>query len=142
MTYAFISTPYTCHFLSHLDYACCHSASVEVIKVLIGANPSAPAWPDNNGWLPIHVSCRIGASEEVLRLLLSVYPSSLWSKTKKGSTPLICAQKNGDKSGHIVNFLENATKSDQNHLKKDKEMNQHDMIGVVEPMVTSRALGA
>ena len=65
-----------------------------------------------------------------------------WVKYKERQNASHLCSKNWDKSGHIVNFLENATKSDQDHLKKYKDTKQRNMIGVVEKIITSRDLGA
>lgn len=43
---------------------------------------------EKNGWLPIHVACKHGASFLVVQRLLDAYPESIYCRTLKGSTPL------------------------------------------------------
>ena len=62
-------------------------------RALLQAFPAGASIADRNGWLPLHVACRIGESPKVIEELLNAFPESIGSKTNKGSTPLACALK-------------------------------------------------
>ncbi len=49
---------------------------------------SALSKPDSNYFLPLHVAASKGASEEILRLLLSLYPESSIMTTANGDLPI------------------------------------------------------
>jgi ankyrin repeat protein len=81
-----------------LHYACSHSAPVGVVRQLLKSFSGGAAIGDKNGWYAIHVACRVGESPEVIDELIKAYPDGIAERTKKGSTPLMCAHKHEGKA--------------------------------------------
>lgn len=89
-----------------LHYACCNDVSVEVIKSLLEAFPEGASVRDDMGWLPVHVACSSGASLDVIKMLLCADPKTIVSKTKKQSTPLMCAKQGSSHNmAEVLTFL-------------------------------------
>lgn len=82
-----------------LHYALSNGATEEIVEeLMIAAEESCGdnfdgkreicSVADFNGWLPIHVACFMGASANVISILMKAYPEGGEMKTKKNSTPL------------------------------------------------------
>jgi ankyrin repeat protein len=79
-----------------LHYAICTRAPAKVMQQLLEAYPEGAKVQDFNGWLPFHVGCSYGMSDEVFACLYRCYPGSIHVTTKRGSlTPIDCAQRSG-----------------------------------------------
>jgi ankyrin repeat protein len=57
------------------------------IDALLHTYCRGAATRDKNGWLPIHVACKSGASFLVIQRLLDAHPEAIHCRTLKGSTP-------------------------------------------------------
>ncbi|CAJ1966583.1 unnamed protein product [Cylindrotheca closterium] len=75
-----------------MHYACKNPKMDSIVGDLLKAHPGAALVKDQQGFLPIHVACRVGQSVDTIRLLISTAPESKKKKTKKGSTPYMCAK--------------------------------------------------
>jgi Ankyrin repeats (3 copies) len=95
-----------------LHYACKDQKNSETsTRLLIRAYPEGAMVADDSGFLALHVACRYGQSLNVIRMLIRASPESLHMQTKKGSTPLACAQGNkcgmrDEISGILERFLD------------------------------------
>jgi ankyrin repeat protein len=91
-----------------LHYACKDSMNgVENVRQLLKVFPEAAQVADHNGFIPLHVACRRGESIPMIRILIRAAPNSIFTKTKKGSTPLSCArQVKGGAREELVGMLE------------------------------------
>lgn len=67
------------------------------------SDDSAPIW--GVGWLPLHVACYYGVSDQVLQLLLQKSPSSIFCKTTQGLLPIHVACIAMEKSKHLIPTL-------------------------------------
>ncbi len=101
-----------------VHYACAHEVPSTTLELLLREFPESCKIGDQNGWLPLHVACRRGVSLYELELLLDCYPSSVNSLTKKGSSPIMCAEK-GNSRHHeeMVQFLEDYIKRSEKNEK-------------------------
>jgi len=70
-----------------LNLACCHSASYEVIQMLLKAFPKSAALRSRFGWLPLHEACHKQASLEVLNALIEAHPPSMYERDYMNNTP-------------------------------------------------------
>lgn len=92
--------------ITPLHYACEHKPSVEVIKTLLTANPSAlERRQEPGGQLPLHAACTWGASPEVVRALLTALPSCAEMKDFLSNLPLHCACYSGADTAVIESLL-------------------------------------
>lgn len=91
-----------------LHYACKDHAGGEAsTRLLLRAYPEGALVADDSGFLPLHVACRYGTSLAVIRMLIRAAPESMLAKTKKGSTPMVCARTSkGGLGEEIVGILE------------------------------------
>jgi ankyrin repeat protein len=64
---------------------------VEIIEYLIDQNPEWLPSRDQDGFLPLHVACRRGASFTVVQSLANRYKASVKSVTPVGDLPLFLA---------------------------------------------------
>ena len=71
-------------------------ASPGAVDILSDSGAATKA--DENGSIPLHYACAYGASEEVLKILLRVIPTSTTAKDIKGRTPLHFALGNADRA--------------------------------------------
>mmetsp|Transcript_13310 Transcript_13310/g.31341 ORF Transcript_13310/g.31341 Transcript_13310/m.31341 type:complete len:484 (-) Transcript_13310:117-1568(-) len=60
-----------------LHEACKQNPPLDLVEALIEANAMAVMVKGNSGYLPIHYACAHGASIELIRFLLSIYPEGL-----------------------------------------------------------------
>ena len=68
-----------------LHHAVC--SAPEVIQFIIEANKLALQKPNNSGYLPIHIACRLSAKTNVIKTLHENYPEGIKVKTSKGFSP-------------------------------------------------------
>ncbi len=71
-----------------LHLVCRNYAPLDIVKLLVDANPNALDWEDEFGWLPLHYACHHGINEQVVNLLVSQNASSVNVTDKKGRNPL------------------------------------------------------
>mmetsp|Transcript_26351 Transcript_26351/g.39048 ORF Transcript_26351/g.39048 Transcript_26351/m.39048 type:complete len:477 (-) Transcript_26351:70-1500(-) len=82
-----------------LHYALSNGATKEIVEELLdaacqayGSNANGRreicSVADFNGWLPIHVACFMGASPQVIAVLVKAFPEGVAMATRKNSTPL------------------------------------------------------
>lgn len=71
-------------------------ASATTVAIL--SDSGAAGCADENGSLPLHYACAYGATERVLKILLSVIPTSTTAVDFKGRTPLHFAMGNADRA--------------------------------------------
>lgn len=82
--------------ITPLHYACEQNPSVEVIRALVNADPSAlRRRQEPGGQLPLHAACTWGASTDVIKLLLSACPDSADACDFLSNLPLHCACYSG-----------------------------------------------
>ena len=92
--------------ITPLHYACEHKPSVEVIKTLIAAHPTAlERRQEPGGQLPLHAACTWGASSDVVRVLLSALPSCAEMKDFLSNLPLHCACYSGADTAVVESLL-------------------------------------
>jgi ankyrin repeat protein len=95
-----------------LHYACkekdTQNGEQKSARHLIQSYPGGALVSDTNGFLPLHVACRCGTSLTVIRMLIQASPESMFAKTKKGSTPAICAKQHSDGGfqANVIGILE------------------------------------
>jgi hypothetical protein len=65
---------------------------------------------DKNGYLPVHVACSRHCSPQKLRMLLKVYPDSLYARTQKGEMPLDLALKKATKNHPNIALIDDLQK--------------------------------
>jgi len=91
------------NFMSHADNtgaipfhtACRNEAPVEILDLLLHAQPGALTVTDNSGFLPLHSACRTAAPVEILKFLLQRDPASVQVRDNAGALPLhrLCGSK-------------------------------------------------
>ncbi len=77
---------------------------VEDVQALIDKYPDAVKEKGLNGYLPLHVAIRKGASMEVVQLLINEYPDAAKAKDNHGKLPLHLAVLN-DASAEVIQLL-------------------------------------
>jgi hypothetical protein len=92
--------------ITPLHYACENHPSVEVIRTLIQANPSAlERRQEPGGQLPLHAACTWGASADVIQVLLSALPTCAEMKDFLSNLPLHCACYSGADTKVVESLL-------------------------------------
>lgn len=82
--------------ITPLHYACEQNPTVEVIRALVNADPSAlRRRQEPGGQLPLHAACTWGASIDVIKLLLSACPDAAEACDFLSNLPLHCACYSG-----------------------------------------------
>lgn len=82
--------------ITPLHYACEQNPSLELIRALVNADPSAlRRRQEPGGQLPLHAACTWGASIDVIKLLLSACPDSAEACDFLSNLPLHCACYSG-----------------------------------------------
>eukprot|EP00804_Cyclotella_cryptica_P027407 CCRYP_008829-RD/>CCRYP_008829-RD protein AED:0.09 eAED:0.09 QI:2581/1/1/1/0.57/0.5/8/904/1000 len=85
--------------ITPLHYACEQNPTVEVIRALVSADPSAlRRRQEPGGQLPLHAACTWGASVDVIRVLLSACPDSAEACDFLSNLPLHCACYSGSET--------------------------------------------
>lgn len=74
-----------------LHYAISNHASMNIIHTLIKTCRSSSCAADNLGWTPLHVAANTARSTEMVETLIEFGVETVVSRTKKGNTPLMCA---------------------------------------------------
>ena len=64
----------------------------EIVRLL--SDTGAAELPDEGGMIPLHYAAAYGTSQQVLEVLLEVYPASLTKTENKGRNPLHLAMVN------------------------------------------------
>jgi len=80
------------------DYDDNEEDGMTALKILIRTNPSSVRAADHRGWLPIHVASSCSSRKgmgRVLKVLLEVWPQSIYAKTEKESDALDCVEMAG-----------------------------------------------
>jgi hypothetical protein len=70
------------------------SNNTNTVDAILMANPSSVFVEDRHFNTPLHVACRSGASMDVIRHLLIIYPEALTKRNFHGLTPLDVARNN------------------------------------------------
>ena len=81
---------------------------VDIVESLIHCSEETVAWPDINGWIPLHNACVCGASGKVLKVLVKAYPGGTVAQDKRMRTPL-----------HLAFFRKDAHENDKMNLRVD-----------------------
>jgi hypothetical protein len=134
--------------ITPLLFACEHNPSVELIKALIKANPSAlKRRQDPGGQLPIHAACTWGASFGVIDLLLSADPSMAEEQDFLSNLPLHCACYSGAETSIIRALLRVYPQSvwPRNHqgssavdiVKRLSHPNRREVLGLLDMTMKS-----
>jgi len=105
-----------------LHYACKDPVGGESsTRLLLRAYPEGAMVADDSGFLPLHVACRYGTSLSVIRMLIRAAPESMLRKTKKGSTPMVCAKTSkGGLGEEIVGILERCAEESLDRTNETK----------------------
>jgi hypothetical protein len=74
-----------------LHYAISNHASMLVIHSLISVCRATACAVDNLGWTPLHVAASTARSTEMVETLIEAGVETVVSRTRKGNTPLVCA---------------------------------------------------
>ena len=89
-----------------LHEACKQCPPLDVVETLIDANEKAVTVKGNSGYLPIHYACAHGASIELIRLLLSIYPKGVQvTDEDEGILPLHLACIHGTTEEDVYMYL-------------------------------------
>lgn len=89
-----------------IHYSCKNPGMEPVVTRLLQRYPRSADVADKQGFLPLHVACRSGVSVAMIRLLVATSPGTTQKKTKKGSTPCMCAKvMKGDHQQEIVDIV-------------------------------------
>jgi ankyrin repeat protein len=64
---------------------------VEILEYLVGQNHELISSLDPDGWLPLHVACRRGASFPIVQSLVNLNKASIKSVTSEGDLPIFLA---------------------------------------------------
>jgi ankyrin repeat protein len=64
---------------------------VEIVEFLVSRNPAFFSSRDQDGLLPLHVACHLGAAFTIVRALVYLYKASDKSVTPGGDLPLFLA---------------------------------------------------
>ena len=92
--------------ITPLHYACEQNPSVEVIRALVNADPSAlRRRQEPGGQLPLHAACTWGASTDVIKLLLSACPDSADACDFLSNLPIHCACYSGSDTLVVKSLL-------------------------------------
>lgn len=90
-----------------LHYAISNHASLSIIETLIKTCRSCACAVDNLGWTPLHVAANTARSSKMVEALVASAVETVVSRTKKGNTPLMCANMSGGPfRGPIVSILD------------------------------------
>jgi hypothetical protein len=89
-----------------LHEACRYLAPVDTIEVLIDANEEAVRTKGHSGFLPLHFAYASGASEDVIKLLVSIHPDAIQAADDDSHTlPLHLASKMGASEEAFMTLL-------------------------------------
>lgn len=101
-------------------------------QVEILSDSGAAAKADENGSLPLHYACAYGATEDVLKILLRVIPTSTAAVDIKGRTPLHFALGNADRatSPAVVQLLLEKTPGVANETDDEGQLPVHLLAAV------------
>eukprot|EP00536_Pseudo-nitzschia_multiseries_P004495 jgi/Psemu1/253683/estExt_Genewise1Plus.C_740119 len=72
----------------HLICKLTNNPPTDIINEIVRSAPEVASWTDSHMWLPLHHACINGASTEVLKLLIGVYPGGKSSRDAHNRTPL------------------------------------------------------
>lgn len=87
-----------------LHLACALHPTLEVISVLLDANPDATAHKSGTGLIPLHIAAGRNASNAVLRLLLQHDPGSIHGQDRNSQTAIHYACRQ-DVNHEVVHLL-------------------------------------
>lgn len=70
-----LAYPYDAHYqqesdLTPMHLVCLYRAPLDLVELLIDANPSALVAQDSEGWTPLHLTILYGGNEETVKLLI------------------------------------------------------------------------
>jgi len=104
-----------------LHAVCEGEPTLQVVQLLVNANPKALTTQDSWGDTPLHMACGNGASLEVIEYLAHQSPETCGIQNKDGETPLdFC--KETDQSEDVINLLAKLTpQSDSNDSKMTQQ---------------------
>mmetsp|Transcript_12830 Transcript_12830/g.19456 ORF Transcript_12830/g.19456 Transcript_12830/m.19456 type:complete len:828 (+) Transcript_12830:242-2725(+) len=107
-------------------------ASPGAVDIL--SDSGAATMADENGSLPLHYACAYGASEEVLKILLRVIPTSTTAMDIKGRTPLHFALGNADRASSpaVVQLLLEKGRDVIDMTDNDKQLPLHLLAAVAK----------
>lgn len=92
--------------ITPLHYACENKPSVEVVRTLVEAYPTAlERRQEPGGQLPIHAACTWGASSDVITTLMKGQPATAEMKDFLSNLPLHCACYSGAETVVIESLL-------------------------------------
>ena len=106
-----------------IHYALKHVASEEIVMKLIDEYPKCLTVADTNGWLPIHVACRVASPNtlpihddaqqeywiEVIKYMLLVCPHTVHKTTTKGLSVLQLAKSSQNQK--VIDVVEHFVKN-------------------------------
>ena len=103
-----------------IHYAMKHIASEDTIMKLIDEYPKSLTIADTNGWLPIHVACRVASTKslpihardywiEIIKYMLLVCPHTVHKTTTKGLSVLQLAKSSQNKA--VIDVVEHFVKN-------------------------------
>lgn len=95
--------PESCNSLSTALYL---EKSIDVMQLLIKANPDSAKTLDRHSNLPLHVACFKGSSLQVVHLLVTNHPLSVKQKNFNGLTPLEIAQRTQKCEDAVIDYLQ------------------------------------
>jgi len=99
---------------AHLHVACCQAVKSDdkkeeigqIVHDLIRLYPGGAQIFDRDGNLPLHLACKYGQNDNVVKFLLLSYPGGVWVKDKNGRLPLHLICKAGFQSMSSVNIVQ------------------------------------
>jgi ankyrin repeat protein len=90
-----------------IHYSLSNGADTTVIFLLLNSHPDSAKGVDLNGWSPLHVACSVG-NKRAIAALLEIYPEATFSRTDKGSTPILCLSKTMENRNEVKQMLKAA----------------------------------
>lgn len=90
-----------------IHYSLSNGADATIIYLLLNSHPDSAKGVDLNGWTPLHVACSVG-NKRAIAALLQIYPEATFTRTDKGSTPLLCLSKTMENRNEVKQMLKAA----------------------------------
>ena len=90
-----------------IHYSLSNKADATITYLLLSSSADSAKGVDLNGWTPLHVACSVGNKGAIVALL-QIYPEAAFTRTDKGSTPLLCLSKTMEDRNEVKHMLKAA----------------------------------
>jgi hypothetical protein len=89
-----------------LGIALMSNCGIDIVNLLVQANPECVKVPDRRANYPLHVAVNYGVSLEIVKRLYAMYPKALEMRNFHSETALEIAQRSTRCSEDVMNFLQ------------------------------------